>query len=42
MVPRYELITLVDVTSAQYEPAVGQDVQDDPLLAGMHLDEEVA
>jgi Fe-S-cluster-containing dehydrogenase component len=41
MVPRHELIELVDVTSAQHEPAVGQDVQDDPLLAGMHLDEGV-
>ena len=42
MVPRHELIELVDVTSAQHEQASGQDVQDDPLLAGMYLDEGVA
>ena len=42
MVPRHELIELVDVTSAQHERAIGQDVQGDPLLAGMYLDEGVA
>ena len=42
MVPRHELIELVDVTSAQHEAAVGQAVQDDPLLAGMHLGGGVA
>jgi hypothetical protein len=30
------------VTSAQHEQASGQDMQDDPLLAGMYLDEGVA
>jgi Fe-S-cluster-containing dehydrogenase component len=42
MVPRHQLIELVDVTSAQHERATGQEVQDDPLLAGMHLDGGVA
>ena len=42
MVPRHQLIDLVDVTSAQHERAAGQEMQDDPLLAGMHLGEGVA
>jgi Fe-S-cluster-containing dehydrogenase component len=35
MVPKYEVIELVDVTAAGNQPASGHDLIDDPLLAAM-------